>query len=85
MLAAILQILRITPMTLKLLSILGALFGILGALSVASAFHILLGYYLLIVGSTLWVVYGYIVKNTPLVSMNFVFTLINLLGILNYS
>lgn len=65
-------------MTLKLLSILGAL-------SVASTFHILLGYYLLIVGSTLWVVYGYIVKNTPLVSMNFVFTLINLLGILNYS
>ena len=72
-------------MLLKLLSILGALFGILGALSVASAFHILLGYYLLIVGSTLWVVYGYIVKNLPLVSMNFVFTLINLLGILNYS
>ena len=81
---AILQI-QVTSMLLKLLSILGALFGILGALSVASTFHILLGYYLLIVGSTLWVVYGYIVKNTPLVSMNFVFTLINLLGILNYS
>ena len=72
-------------MLLKLLSILGALFGILGALLVASTFHILLGYYLLIVGSTFWVVYGYIVKNIPLVSMNFVFTLINLLGILNYS
>ena len=72
-------------MLLKLLSILGALFGILGALSVASTFHILLGYYLLIVGSTLWVVYGYIVKNIPLVSMNLVFTLINLLGILIYS
>lgn len=72
-------------MLLKLLSIFGALFGILGALSVASAFAMLVGYVLLIIGSSLWVVYGIIVKNHPLIYMNFVFTIINLIGIINYS
>lgn len=72
-------------MTLKLLSIFGALFGILGALSVTSAFAMLVGYVLLIIGSSLWVVYGIIVKNHPLIYMNFVFTIINLIGIINYS
>jgi hypothetical protein len=70
----------------KVLSALGLLAGILGALMVAmNAGLFVLGYTLFLTSSIAWVVYAYRTKQINLMIMNIVFGLINIIGLYNFS
>jgi len=70
---------------LTILSFFAVFDGIFGALliSLNNGFE-LQGYIFFLVSSILWIIYGYITKQKGLVIMNFVFSLINLNGIINF-
>ena len=68
----------------KLLSWLGSICGIIGALLVATATNMTLGYELFLVSSISWTVVGYSAKSYSLLSMNIVFTIINMIGLYTY-
>lgn len=68
----------------KLLSWLGSICGIIGALLVATATNITLGYELFLISSISWTVVGYLAKNYSLLTMNIVFTIINMIVLYTY-
>ncbi len=70
----------------KVLSTLGLWAGVTGAFFVASnAGLFVLGYVLFLTSSLSWVVYSIRTKQINLMIMNIVFTLINAMGLYNFS
>ena len=68
----------------KLLSWLGSISGIIGALLIATATNITLGYEFFLFSSITWTVVGGLTKNYSLLTMNIVFTIINMIGLYTY-
>lgn len=70
---------------LKFLMWSGSIYGIIGALCVATAYDLVLGYVLLLLSSLSWIWVGYLQRNLALFLMNFVFGIINVIGLLTYA
>jgi len=70
----------------NLLSKVGSLTGIIGALLVASNSGLgLAGYMLFATSSITWIIYSHRTKQKDLLQMNIVFGLINVLGLINFA
>lgn len=69
----------------KLLSTLAMITGVIGALLIALNINMFeVGYSLFLSSSVLWVVYSVKTKQMNLFLMNIVFTVINLIGLINF-
>lgn len=68
----------------KFLTYSGATYGIIGALFVALGYRLDVGYVLFFLSSSSWFLVGVIYKEKALAVMNFVFTVINIIGLYTY-
>lgn len=69
----------------NILSTIGLITGIIGALVVASNIGMFVqGYSLFLFSSSLWIIYGVRTKQINLVILNLVFGIINAIGIYNF-
>lgn len=62
----------------------GSIYGIIGALCVATGYDIVLGYVLFYLSSINWLFVAYIQRDIPLFLMNLVFCTINYIGVYTY-
>lgn len=69
---------------LKFLMWSGSAYGITGALCVATHFDLVLGYVFFLLSSLSWIWVGYLQRNLALFLMNFVFGIINIIGLYTY-
>jgi len=69
---------------IKILSILGAVTGITGAILLALHLFMVYAYMLFLISSISWFIVGWLSKNISLILMNLVFLVINSLGIYTY-
>lgn len=69
---------------IKVLSWIGSICGIIGALLIATATNMSLGYILFLISSVSWTRVGGLTENYSLVLMNIVFTIINIIGLYTY-
>lgn len=69
---------------IKYLSWLGSLTGIIGALLIATATSMIIGYIFFIISSSSWLIVSYLTNNNSLLVMNIVFTIINMIGLYTY-
>ena len=69
---------------IKILSWTGSICGIIGALLIATATSMSFGYILFLISSTSWTSIGKLTENYSLMSMNIVFTIINIIGVYTY-
>lgn len=70
---------------LKFLMWSGSIYGIAGALCIATAYDLALGYVFFLLSSLSWIWVGYLQRNLALFLMNFVFGIINIIGIYTYN
>ena len=70
---------------LKFLMWSGSIYGIVGALCVATAYDLVLGYVLFLLSSLSWTWVGLLQRNLAMSSMNLVFCIINFIGIYTYA
>ena len=68
----------------KAIAIVAMLTGILGAISLATAYSMILGYQLFLISSVLWMAYSVRTVQRELLYTNAVFTIINLIGLVTY-
>ena len=68
----------------KVIAIVAMLTGILGAISLATAYSMILGYQLFLISSVLWMAYSVRTVQRELFYTNAVFTIINLIGLVTY-
>lgn len=66
---------------INLLSIVGMLTGVIGAVLVALGVYMEVGFSFFCMSSISWYWAGYLSKNKPMMIMNFVFTVINFIGL----
>ena len=70
----------------KVLSTIGLLAGIIGAIMVASNTGLFfVGYSLFFTSSTAWMIYAYRTKQYNLIIMNVIFGFINAMGLYNFA
>lgn len=63
----------------------GSIYGISGALCIATGYDMVIGYVLFILSSLNWLFVGVIQKDLSLFLMNLVFCIINFIGIYTYA
>ena len=68
----------------KIMAVVAMLTGILGAISLATAYSMILGYQLFLISSVLWMAYSVRTVQRELFYTNAVFTVINLIGLVTY-
>ena len=68
----------------KVIATIAMLTGILGAISLATAYSMILGYQLFLISSVLWMAYSVRTVQRELFYTNAVFTVINLIGLVTY-
>lgn len=69
----------------KTLSTIAMITGVIGALLIALNINMfILGYSLFLSSSILWIIYSVRTRQMNLFLMNFVFTIINLIGLINF-
>lgn len=68
----------------KAIAVIAMLTGILGAISLATAYSMILGYQLFLISSVLWMAYSVRTVQRELFYTNAVFTVINLIGLVTY-
>lgn len=69
---------------LKFLMWSGSIYGIVGALCVATAYDLVFGYVLFLLSSLSWTWVGHLQRNLAMSSMNIVFCVINIIGLWTY-
>ena len=68
----------------KVIAVVAMLTGILGAISLATAYSMILGYQLFLISSVLWMAYSVRTVQRELFYTNTVFIVINLIGLVTY-
>lgn len=68
----------------KVIAVVAMLTGVLGAISLATAYSMILGYQLFLISSVLWMAYSIRTVQRELFYTNAVFTVINLIGLVTY-
>jgi hypothetical protein len=69
----------------SILSLLGSTFGIVGALLIALNINMIAqGYMVFAMSSLFWVILAYRTSQRQLLTMNVVFIVINVIGLINY-
>jgi len=64
---------------------LGTLFGIVGAVIIASNIGINgIGFFIFLLSSFCYLKFGYDIKNKNLITLNAVYVIVNIIGIINY-